>query len=480
MRVFGRIAEGLVVALAWWSSSCSPSGFAGESNVTSVRVLASSADEPYAKPGDTVHVRVLAYDGRPPAQRSANPMNVIWIPVVCENPASDAYYACFQQVKTAIEAGPDSGASPCAAGEQGADGSSDAGDEGADAGPDAGDAGDEGADAGPDAGDARDEGADAGPDAGDARDEGADAGPDAGDAGDEGADAGDAGDEGADAGDAGADAGPDAASIAAPTESSFQFTMPCDVVASHPPVAGSGPYGLAVLFNLACAGRAALSLLPSSSNPQQSPIGCFDDAGMQVGSDDFVFGYTRVYSYVGSDGGYYANQNPVVASVDLTSCSVPVPVQGSSPSYTTPGTLTAVCTSTHCPQVRIGPNVPLASWETNPLDLDSNGTPRHEEIWADYYATFGGFKSQTRLLYDPTTGPLSDPDTDFAPPLLAPTDIHDGMIFIVVHDDRGGASWVTLPTHVCSDPGDPICAPMMDAGLAMPAICPDGGPSTGP
>jgi hypothetical protein len=461
MRVFGRIAEGLVVALAWWSSSCSPAGFAGESNVTSVRVLASSADEPYAKPGDTVHVRVLAYDGRPPALRSASPMNVIWIPVVCENPANDAYYACFQQVKAAIEAGPDAGASPCAAGEEGTDGSTQAGDEGADAGSDAGDAGAEGADAGPDGGDA---GADAGSDGGDASDEGADAGPDADDAGaDAGSDAGDAGDEGA-------DAGPDGASIAAPTESSFQFTMPCDVVTSHPPVAGSGPYGLTFLFNLACAGRPALSLLPSSNNPQQSPIGCFDDAGVQVGSDDFVFGYTRVYSYVGSDGGYYANQNPVVASVDLA-CPVPVPVRGSSPSYTTPAPLTAVCTPSFCPQVRIGPNVPLASWETNPLDLDSNGVPRHEEIWADYYATFGGFKSQTRLLYDPTTGPLSDPDTQFAPPLLAPTDIHDGMIFIVVHDDRGGASWVTLPTHVCSDPGDPLC---------VPAICPDGGPSTGP
>ncbi len=89
----------------------------------------------------------------------------------------------------------------------------------------------------------------------------------------------------------------------------------------------------------------------------------------------------------------------------------------------------------------IGPVVPLSSWE-----LAGGGT--HEEIWADYYSTFGSFNSTTRLLYDPTTGAIAVPDTTFQPPVGQPADQLDGTIWIVVHDNRGGATWVTVPVHL--------------------------------
>src|SRR5580658_6772189 len=76
-----------------WLFSCAPSGFQDEAQLQGgVRILASSADHPYAVPGQAVRVDVLTYDGRSAAARDESPMHVFWFPVVCENPAQDAYY----------------------------------------------------------------------------------------------------------------------------------------------------------------------------------------------------------------------------------------------------------------------------------------------------------------------------------------------------------------------------------------------------
>ena len=71
---------------------CNAADFDPSSNIESVRILATAADKPYAKPGDAVNMQVLAFDGRPDKPR---PMGVWWIPQACVNPASDAYYSCY-------------------------------------------------------------------------------------------------------------------------------------------------------------------------------------------------------------------------------------------------------------------------------------------------------------------------------------------------------------------------------------------------
>lgn len=65
---------------------------AGADEVNSVRVLAISADQPYAAPGATVTMQALIVDGR--ADR-APPMTVAWIPSACVDPKNDLYYACY-------------------------------------------------------------------------------------------------------------------------------------------------------------------------------------------------------------------------------------------------------------------------------------------------------------------------------------------------------------------------------------------------
>ena len=82
--------------------ACGPAAFDPISKIESVRVLAMSADKPYAHPGDTVNVTLDTYDGRPPATDGGqNDALVVYrLPLVCEDPPSDLYYACFVSLVT--------------------------------------------------------------------------------------------------------------------------------------------------------------------------------------------------------------------------------------------------------------------------------------------------------------------------------------------------------------------------------------------
>ena len=72
-------------------------------------------------------------------------------------------------------------------------------------------------------------------------------------------------------------------------------------------------------------------------------------------------------------------------------------------------------------------------------------------MWVDYYSTLGGFSTSSKLLYDPaqaSLGGLAKTDTEFQPPIVNPGNPVDGYVFMVVHDNRGGASWVAVPVHL--------------------------------
>jgi hypothetical protein len=98
-------------------------------------------------------------------------------------------------------------------------------------------------------------------------------------------------------------------------------------------------------------------------------------------------------------------------------------------------------------QVPFGPVVPKSSWNVNAAETDINGNPVHDEIWVDFYATFGNLGDEARLLWDSTTGLVGPPSlTDSL--FQAPSTPGTGFIWMVVHNDRGGASWVTMPVLV--------------------------------
>jgi hypothetical protein len=346
MRIF---APAIAVA------ACGIGGFPDPQTIVTVRVLASMADKPYAKPGDDVTLTVLAYDGR---VTQPEQMQVYWLPFTCINPKDDLYYACFGSIN------------------RGAGG----GGAGAEAGADGGGGGN-----------------------------------------------------------ALPPPGVDLTGILKDLHAigpSYSITIPQDIITKHPPVPGApAPYGLVIVFNVACAGH--LQILPAdpgNAAPQQVPVGCFDKQGNQLSAEDYVIGFTRVYVY---DKEGFTNQNPEIDDVTFDGNSVDLAA----------GVTVSACTASQrsdCATHKIDVVVPASSWEVNMGDLGIDGQPRHEEIWADYYSTGGSFGSGARLLYDVTNGAISGTANDFT----APADVADGSIWIVVHDNRNGTQWKQVPMHV--------------------------------
>jgi len=74
-------------------SSCA-AGFRPASEVDSLRVLAVTADRPYAQPDEEVSFAMTVADGLGPSPRD---VQVLWLGG-CYNPAGDQYFACFEQL----------------------------------------------------------------------------------------------------------------------------------------------------------------------------------------------------------------------------------------------------------------------------------------------------------------------------------------------------------------------------------------------
>ena len=322
--------------------ACTNVDFEPASHVASVRILAARADTPYAAPGDTVELEVLAADGR---KAQPAPMKIFWIPFLCVNPVNDLYYACFQKLA-----------------------------------------------------------------------------------------AGGGGSAGAGAGGGGVGAlrpGVDLTPFL-PAGPKFSVTLPQDIITSHPKVEGADePYGLAVVFDVACAGHVELVEL-DQGNPQSAPLACFDAAHHRLGPDDYEIGFTRIYAYATRK-----NLNPVINGVTKDGASLDLAA----------GLQVAPCTAqrrANCPKVKIDVVVPDSSHEIHEGDVDKDGTPQREQIWASYFLTSGAFTSEARLLYDTRQGKISGSENEFQ----APPETGDLTAWIVVHDNRDGAAWVQFPIHV--------------------------------
>lgn len=212
-----------------------------------------------------------------------------------------------------------------------------------------------------------------------------------------------------------------------PQGPTFRFRMPQDAIQ---PREGIAPYGLAVIFNILCAGKVILAERDPAGGPQQVPIRCVDDDNQPLTPDDYVIGISRVYSYADR-----TNTNPVIEKVTLDGVDVDPAV----------GLVMDRCVADkrdECPEKKIDVRVSDASWEDNPSITD--GTQVKEQIWATYYADHGDFADDARLLFDSVKGRVTESDVVYR----APYDPVDGTVWIVVHDNRGGSSWIVVPLHV--------------------------------
>ncbi len=337
----GALAAG---SIALGGYACGPAGFAPSQELGAVRILATRADKPFAKPGDDVTVEMLAVDAR---RIKKQPLEIYWLPFLCENPINDLYYACF----ASLASGGDGGAR---------DGSADGGT---------------------------------------------------------------------------VPSFPPNFDLTPFLKKgkTYSFKVAPDIIERHPEVKGAiDPYGLVITFAIACAGRVrTVPVDLTDPTPQKMPIGCFDDDGNRLGPDDFVFAFTRVYAYANR-----TNANPTIDGVTFDDQLVNLGE----------GVVVNRCTGKEadCTKHPVDVVVPPSSWELNPGALDSDGTTLHEQVYALYYYTIDRTEKEGRLLYDSRTGKVFDSANSF----IAQSVPGDGRLYIVVHDTRGGTSWVDFPVYV--------------------------------
>jgi hypothetical protein len=213
-----------------------------------------------------------------------------------------------------------------------------------------------------------------------------------------------------------------------PQGPTFTFTIPTDAVKER---VGSEPYGLAIVFNILCAGRVEFASRDPAGGVQQVPVLCTDENGVKLSPSDYVIGISRVYSYANR-----INTNPVIEALTLEGKDV-LPAQGITVER---------CTSeksSDCKENKLGIRVSDSSWEVNPSEVTRDGELR-EQIWVDWYSDIGKLESDSRLLFDTRQGRVSDSDVTYR----APKDPTDGTLWGVVHDNRGGAAWIFVPLHV--------------------------------
>ena len=227
---------------------------------------------------------------------------------------------------------------------------------------------------------------------------------------------------------------------------SYSFQMPNDAISSHAAVSGTAaPYGLVILFNIACAGSVRI-VDPRKDTRQALPLGCFDKAGNLLGPDEFVFGFVRVFAYES-----IRNANPTIdavsfgptkdtlAPVDLTPGSSGIEVEK--------------CTEEKyekCKENALQVVVPEAAQEVNPLEIDPESSqPLKEQVWVSFYTSAGRFKSDNKLMYDTRSSIVGDNQNILWGPKNTPTDeVAEGRGYLVVRDSRGGANWVEFPIRV--------------------------------
>ncbi|MEI9948980.1 MAG: hypothetical protein WDO74_08345 [Pseudomonadota bacterium] len=245
------------------------------------------------------------------------------------------------------------------------------------------------------------------------------------------------------------------------------FEVPLDIISRRPPPAdGSNnpAYGISYVFFALCAGE--LTLLPASGQTSSFPIGCRDAAGKLLGADDFVAGYTSVYSFEG-----ISNHNPVIQGFEFRGTPVPdscvnedcLALAGSAPAIdfecddsqqSDDPQPSARCVPTcaddgdsSCTGYPLRPTIDkndTKNQDQDDVSVKLLGHPVGEQMWIDYYTEAGGFKSPVRLLNDATSGWNDDYGTEFYAP-KAPGLVR---IWAVAHDNRGGMSWSGITLKV--------------------------------
>jgi hypothetical protein len=378
-----------IATVAAFAAGCAPE-FDRVSEIETLRILAVQKDVPYARPGETVNLSMLWRDGSDKAGRQVEVNWLSW----CFNPPGDLFFSCFANVDpTTITITAEKSVCPLAR----------------DRWVRRPNSGVDDALAQPTSG-------------------------------------------------AGRAANPQC-------DSTFSFQMPSDILDRPRPSDPTQPhYGLAYVFFAVCAG----TLSPEQGqNERDFPFVCRDEQGNRLGPDDFVAGYTAVYAFepLPDDGTgkpeserEIRNNNPPTLGFLLDEVEASERCIGDecrdlrdrwgnfdcdrSPTQCVPSCEDDGDES--CPPHKIRPLLAEGFAEEDVVSNATRGRSITEQMWINYYAERGGVKSEVRLLNDAFTGVNRDYGTEF----YAPKESGMTVVWAVVHDNRGGTSWVGMPIWV--------------------------------
>jgi hypothetical protein len=210
----------------------------------------------------------------------------------------------------------------------------------------------------------------------------------------------------------------------------YTLTVSKDIIDRHPaPRPGNPPYGLIVVFNIACAGDVYYQNVDPAAGPEQIPLACKDPVTKQpLTPNDYVIGYTRIYV-----SNSKTDLNPRIAGFSFDGTEHDA---GGGSGLPDPLDLTLkACDGGACPAVKLDMDVTPSSWSPDAKKM----------IWVDYYAKGGTVSADAKLLYDISAGRLSDTGHEvlFQPPASGPA-----TLWAVVHDSNDGVTWLQVNVTV--------------------------------
>ena len=240
----------------------------------------------------------------------------------------------------------------------------------------------------------------------------------------------------------------------------FQVTLPSDIISSRRDLEPGQPrYGLYIVFFAVCAGTIDFDMNASADAAGSGglPLRCLDDeTGKPLASEDFVVGYTSIYSFEGisnenpafrvdgdGKGEFLIGEQAVVSDCVGEACQLALPVEVDCDDQ--PERCIESCADDgddSCPNIEVKPAIEQdANVEKDGVSSMLFGTDVTEQMWVNYYVDRGGI-SQVRLLNDTNSGW----NEKYRGQLHAPKAAGPLQVWAVIHDNRGGMEFsrVTL------------------------------------
>jgi len=329
-RASRLVASGLLIAtslLAFGATVSCGADFRPKNAVEGVRILATKADLPYARPGETVKLEALVADGR---KTPSEPMRFFWFPAPCVDPPGGQYYGCYLYFDALYPLGVDLTSQLREA-------------------------------------------------------------------------------------------------------KDTTITIPSDALTKAIPRPGlTERFATAYVFMVACAGHVERVPRQGGQNLNALPIGCIGSNGVRRGPEDFVLGFTRVFVFESR-----RNTLPVLDGLTLEGNPVDV----------TKGITTGKCVKNkqdECNTVKLDVNFNDIIAEQDPENVDENGNVGRETIYVDWFTSIGKFNTDRKIVFDGNLGRPPKTAIEFSPP----DDPTKGTFWAVLHDNRGGTTWLEVPVEI--------------------------------